>query len=212
MQSVIMPIIAVNIIFFIIQFFSNTFTVNFMLVPNQVFARPWILITSMFLHGSFSHLFFNMYGLLIFGPLLERSIGPSRFLFMYMISGIVAAIGHVVLNTLLFGGAAPALGASGAIMGMLGTLIILMPELRILFFFAIPMPLKYAGFVWAAIDVLGIFVPSGVANIAHLAGMATGLLYGLYLKNKGGKYQRKFRKTSHITIEDADEYMKFGRI
>ena len=177
-RTVVMPIIVINLIVFLLQLtLGSAFTNSFILISEDIFTRPWILVTSMFLHSTFgfSHILFNMYALFLFGPLLEQRIGAKRFLFLYLGSGFVAAF----LSSFFY---ARALGASGAIMGMIGAMIILLPHLRLLLFFVIPMPLWMAGIAWALIDLFGVFFPSGVGNIAHLVGMGIGLLYGFYLQ------------------------------
>jgi len=211
-KSVILPIVAVNGVMFLLQIIISGFTEYFMLVPSQVLARPYILLTSVFLHAGFNHIFWNMYALIIFGPLLEQRIGPKRFLFIYLLSGLLAAIGHIILSLFIYGSAPPALGASGAVMGMLGVLIVLMPYIRLLFFFFIPMSLRTAGIIWIIMDMIGVFVPSGVGNLAHLVGVACGLIYGFILSKGKKKYYRTFMHKGHITIEDVDDYMKHGKI
>ena len=183
-----------------------------MLISNDVLTRPWILLTSIFLHGSLDHLFFNMYGLFLFGILLEQKVGAKKFAFIYFLSGIIASIFSSLIYPLISGTVFRALGASGAIMGIIGALIILMPNLRLLFLFIVPMPLWVAGIIWALIDFFGIFIPSGIANIAHLVGMGTGILIGLYLKRLRTSYQRKFSSKTHMDAEDIEEYFKTGRI
>jgi uncharacterized protein len=215
-KSVVSTLIIINVIMFFLQIIlGNNFTNLLMLNPNLILKNPLYLFqifTSMFMHGGFNHLFWNMYGLLMFGQLLENKIGWERFLLVYMTAGIFAGFGHIVLSMFLFGSAPPALGASGAIMGMLGTLIILMPDLRLLFFFFIPTNLRTAGIIWILMDLFGVFIPNGVGNIAHLVGIATGLIFGLYLKQNYRQFNKKFSKKFHITIEDANDYMKNGRI
>src|SRR3989339_135223 len=167
-RSWILPLIIANVAVFALQMMlGNLFTESLMLISSDVTARPWILFTSMFLHGGLDHILFNMYGLFIFGSLLERKIGPNRFIALYLGSGLAAAL----LSSLFY---ARALGASGALMGVIGAMVILMPNLQLLFFFIIPMPLWVAGIVWAVLDSIGIFVPSGIANVAHLVGMGCG--------------------------------------
>ncbi|RJQ15490.1 rhomboid family intramembrane serine protease [Candidatus Woesearchaeota archaeon] len=206
LKSAVVMLISFNIAIFILQFiFGNAFTNQGVLLSSDVWIRPWTLITSMFLHSSIFHLVFNMYVLLIFGSLLESKIGTKRFLLIYFVSGILAGI----VSTFFY----PAvLGASGAIMGVMGVIIIIMPDLKVLFFFAIPMPLWVASLVIVLIDVVGIFVPSGIANIAHLAGLAVGLLYGLTLRKEKKIYHKKFSSKRHLQDEDIDEYFKSGRI
>jgi len=205
-RTAVMPIIGINILFFVLQIvLGDGFTEALMLIGSDIFSRPWILLTSMFLHGGLNHLFFNMYGLLLFGPLLEHKIGAKKFLFVYLTSGLIAAF----FSSFFY---ARALGASGAIMGMLGALIILMPNLRLLFLFIIPMPLWVAGIVWILIDALGIFIPSGIGNIAHLVGIGCGLLFGLYLKKQRKVYQKKFSSKTHMDVDDIEEYLRSGKI
>ncbi|MBR9691986.1 rhomboid family intramembrane serine protease [Candidatus Woesearchaeota archaeon] len=203
-RTVVLPLIGLNILFFVLQtVLGRNFTEMFMLISSDAFTRPWILLTSMFLHGGLNHLFFNMYALLLFGPLLEHRIGANRFLLIYIASGLIAAI----LSSFFY---PAALGASGAIMGMIGALIILMPDLKLLFLFVIPMPLWVAGIIWALLDLLGIF--PGVAHIAHLVGMGCGLLYGLYLKKQKRDFEVEFNSKTHMDSEDIEEYLKTGRI
>jgi len=205
-RNVVLPLIIINIIIFIIQMaVGRNFTEAFMLISQDISTRPWILFTSMFLHGSPNHLIFNMYGLFLFGPLLEHKIGSKRFLFTYIIAGLVAAL----LSSFFY---PAALGASGAIMGIIGAIIILMPQLKLLFLFLIPMPLWIAGIVWFFIDFAGIFIPSGVANIAHIVGMGCGILFGLYFKKQRKEYNKKFASKTHMGAEDIEEYFKSGRI
>jgi membrane associated rhomboid family serine protease len=210
-KSVIIPIIALNFIMFLLQLFVSNFTSMFVLTAD-IWNRPYILVTSMFLHGDFNHIFWNMYGLMMFGPLLEQRIGWKRFLGLYLASGVFAALGHVLLSQVIYGNIPNALGASGAVMGMLGALIILMPDLRLLFMFFIPMSLRTAGIIWALMDLFGVFVPSGIGNIAHLIGMACGLLFGLLMNREKKKYYRVFREKGQLTIEDVDDYLNNGRI
>lgn len=205
-RGVVMPLIALNAIMFILQLALDAkFTNSLILVSSDILARPWMLLTSMFLHAGINHLLFNMYALLIFGQLLEQRIGSKRFILIYLLSGIIAAL----LSSFFY---ERALGASGAIMGIIGTLIILMPGLGLLLFFVVPMPLWIAGIIYAAIDAFGIFFPSGIGNIAHLVGMGCGLLYGLYLKKQSKKFHKKFASKKHLESEDIEEYLKTGRI
>jgi uncharacterized protein len=212
-KNAVMPIIVANLIFFGLQtFLGRGFTSSFMLVSDDIFTRPWIIVTSMFLHGSPNHLLFNMYALFLFGPFLEQRIGTKRFFTIYFLSGIAASILSSFLYPLLLGQSLNALGASGAIMGMLGVLIIIMPDLKLLLFFIVPMSLRTAGIIWVLIDTFGIFFPSGVANIAHLVGLGTGLIYGMNLKKERRKFDKKFYSKKHLGKDDVEEYLKTGRI
>lgn len=174
LKYVALSLIAINVAMFILQQIIPGMTEALLLNASDVWQRPWILLTSMFLHADITHLVFNMYALLIFGTLVESRIGSNRFLGAYIVSGIIAAAGATLFYP-------KALGASGAIMSLLGLTIILMPDLKVLFFFVIPMTMRTAGIIFALIDIIFIFIPTGVANIAHLIGLACGLAYGYYL-------------------------------
>jgi membrane associated rhomboid family serine protease len=207
LRNVALWLIGINVFVFILQsIIGDSFTNTFMLVAGDLFARPWILLTSMFLHGSLTHLFFNMYALLIFGPLLERQIGSKRLLISYLVSGLFAGIIYSLYYTFIVG--APntsALGASGAIMGFLGLVIMLLPKLKVLFFFIIPMDMRTAGIIFALIDLFGFIVPGdGIAHLAHLAGLAAGLMIGYFLVLQRKKYAKRF------TGQSNNNYFKGG--
>jgi len=205
-NSVVIPLIVINIIFFILQStLGNNFTSTFMLISKDIFTRPWTIITSMFLHGGTTHLFFNMYALLLFGNLIEQKVGKIRFLWVYFTSGILASLAFA-----FFRPASAAVGASGAIMGILGVTIILLPHLRVLFFFFIPMSMRTAGIIMALVDAFGLF--PGVAGTAHLGGMACGLIFGLYFKKRKGKLNKRFASKTHLNDEDMDAYIRDGKI
>lgn len=205
-KNAVTPLIILNVVFFILQIFlGRDFTNLFILISDDIFSRPWIIITYMFLHGSPYHLLFNMYVLYIFGPLLEQRIGANRFLLIYFLSGIIAAFGSSLFYN-------ASLGASGAIMGILGVLIILMPDLRLLFFFMVPMTLRTAAILMVLIDIFGVFHPSGTANVGHLVGLGSGLVYGLLLKKEKIKFNKKFSVKKDLDSKDVDEYLRSGRI
>ncbi|MDK2891705.1 MAG: hypothetical protein PWQ49_97 [Methanohalophilus sp.] len=158
--------------------FLGLFYGLFQLYPNDMLSMPWTIITHMFLHASFSHLFFNMMVLFFFGRELERRIGNNRFLYVYFISGIVAAIGFSITSSTSL----PLVGASGAIMGVFATLTILAPDLPVYVFF-FPMRIKHALMLFAILDFALIGTNDMVAHTAHLSGIAVGIYMGLRLKN-----------------------------
>ena len=211
MRSAIFPLIIINVIMYLLQNAVEGFTETFVLISAIVLSEPWRLVTSMFLHGSQVHIFLNMFVLFIFGPVLEQRIGTKKFLQIYFISGLAAGLLAVLFYE-------AALGASGAIMGIVGATIYLLPNLRVLLFFIIPMPLWFAGIIIAGIDFLGMLniISLGSRNIAHaahLGGMAAGFLLAHYLKGKSKKIRmNRFESKTHLTADEIDEYMKNGRI
>lgn len=167
-------LVAICVIAFILQIAIPGFTEAFLLQQEKPF-EIWRFFTAMFLHGDIAHLLYNMLALFFFGMILEKLIGSKKFLLVYFSSGIIA-------NLISINFYSSSLGASGAIFGIIGALIIIRPGLSV-FAFGLPMPMFIAGILWAIGDIIGIFVPSGIANIAHLSGMVVGLLLGALFKN-----------------------------
>lgn len=162
----------------------------FALVSADVTTRPWILATSIFLHSGPEHLFSNAFVLLLFGLALESIIGSRRFAAVFFIAGISASIGSSIIYPV-------SLGASGAIFGIVGTLTVLRPKMAV-YAFGIPLPMVLASFLWALLDLGGLFAPSGTANLAHLVGLAAGLVVGFSFRSK---FKEPARKTEKVLTE-----------
>jgi len=195
--AIILTIICV--IVFILQFSYEPLTEEFFLKSSDVLQRPWILVTSMFLHGGVDHLLFNMIALALFGSILEKIIGGKKFLILYFVSGIIASVGSAFFYE-------ASLGASGAIFGILGALGILRPRMTIYMGF-IPMPMVVAVFFWGISNFLGLFFPGQIANAAHLGGLFVGLIVGFYWKKDfGEKYiKRKTRSLDERTARTWED-------
>ena len=149
--------------------------------PGLALRYPWMFVTSIFLHVSPAHLFFNMIALFFFGIYLEPIIGRRRFAALFMVSGVVGNVGYMLTAP---GPLTPAIGASGAIYGVVGTLAVLAP-LSIVFVGMLPMPMILVAIGYAFLAYLGLFGGSSqIAEGAHLGGMALGAAYGIYLKAK----------------------------
>ena len=147
---------------------------------------PWQLLTYSFLHGSLTHLFFNMFALWMFGVSIERSMGSRRFLFYYFFAVVGAGLVQLVVAS-LSGGIYPTIGASGGVMGILLAFGMFFPNAEILLLIPpIPLKAKYMVALYAAFDLFaGVTgTQQGVANFAHLGGMAFGLLLILYWRGK----------------------------
>ncbi|HTY91272.1 MAG TPA: rhomboid family intramembrane serine protease [Methanocella sp.] len=173
-------IIAITVIVYVLQLLFPKLTDVFILSASTLLSHPWSVVTSIFLHASLMHLFFNMLALFFFGPLLERRIGSGRFLGIYFGTGIVAGLAQV----LVFPGSA-VLGASGAIFGVLGVLTVLMPDLKVILYF-VPLKMVYVTILFAVLDLYPVLTGTsdGVAHIAHLTGLAFGLAAGFYYREK----------------------------
>ena len=137
--------------------------------------RPWTLLTSMFVHADFWHIFANMFTLYFFGNYVHALIGEKKFLIVYFLGGFAGGALYLLMASPL----SIAVGASGAIFAVAGVLVVMRPNLRVIVF-PIPLPVP----LWVA--VLGGFVimsfASFVAWQAHLGGLALGLIAGLIFR------------------------------
>ncbi|HPH32405.1 MAG TPA: rhomboid family intramembrane serine protease [Chitinophagaceae bacterium] len=177
---------------------------------HSEFFKPHQLITHMFMHGSFAHLFFNMFGLWMFGAAIEHRYGAKRFLQFYIISGLGAAVLHMgilylemepimdifrrlpmeeqleLIESPSFKVNVATLGASGAVFGCLAAFGYLYPNSIIMINFLLPMKAKWLVLIYAGMELLLAFRNSAgdtVAHFAHLGGALTGFLL-VYFWNK----------------------------
>ncbi len=197
--SVNLILITINVVAFMIftlLIYFNPSSLDYVAIkPSNILGGLylWTFLTSMFMHGGLFHLFANMFTLFSIGSLVERILGPRRNLWFYLISGLFAGL-FFVLVAFLFGTDLNtyAVGASGALFGLIGLLMLLTPDLPLyIMFIPIPIKMKYAApgmllLLWL-ISVAG-KIPIG--NTAHLGGLLAGLAYGIYLRKK---YKNKVR-------------------
>ena len=200
-------IILINIVVFIAQNFIPNFTQNFALhfYASPDF-KPYQLLTHMFMHGSISHIFFNMFALFMFGAALEYRMGPKRYFTYYLLTGFGAVMLHFAsmywesystlmeiqqyvaqgqltpeqISNAYFNTFHVTLGASGALFGVLAGFAMLYPNQE-LFLMFIPIPIKAKYFVlgYAAIELfLGVSGSSNdnIAHFAHLGGALFGFI------------------------------------
>jgi membrane associated rhomboid family serine protease len=190
-------LIATVLMFFVQQTVSGATSLLY-LVPTQVLARPWTLVTYMFLHAGFGHIFWNMLGLYFFGPRVESRMGSQRFLTLYLLSGVVGALFSVLLAPLN-----PILGASGAVLGVLMAFARFWPRERLYIWGVLPIEARWLVIIYAAIDIMGFngFGRLGVANVAHLGGFAGALLYLLFLERRQGA--RRFKQAATPRVAES---------
>ena len=167
-----------------------------MFFPTSDYFRPFQIVTHMFMHADIGHLFFNMFAVFMFGPPLEATWGPKRFLFYYLLTGFGSVLLHTLVRGLeiywfgesMFAANVPSLGASGAVFGLLVGYGMLFPDNRIMLLFPpIPLKAKYFVLIYAAVELfmgLGNF-NTGVAHYAHLGGALFGFLLILYWRKFG---------------------------
>ncbi len=179
---------------------------HFFLASN---FQPWQFITYMFVHGSLTHLFFNMFALWMFGRIMEQVFGSRRFLLLYMVCGLGAGLmqegvqwaefklmGYDEYPLALIRNALDSwttVGASGAVYGILLSFGMTFPNER-MFIFPIPFPVKAKYFVvgYALLELFSAVLRSadGVAHMAHLGGMLFALALILYWRHRGPRLRR----------------------
>ena len=174
--------------------------------------KAFQVVTYMFMHGGFMHLFFNMYALFMFGRVLESVWGSARFLTFYLVTGIGAGLVQEVVQFIYYdmqlsmyqgvslgaGVVVPmaqylnmwiTVGASGAIYGILLAFAMTFPNERLFIMpFPVPIKAKYFVLIFGAIELLsglGNHAGDNVAHFAHLGGMLFGLILILYWRKKG---------------------------
>ena len=150
----------------------------------------------MFMHAGYIHLFVNMISLLFVGSFIERILGRKRYFWFYIMAGIFAGILYI-LTELLSKSGLGAVGASGTLFGVAGLMMILTPNLPLYVMF-IPIPIKAKYAVPGLLIILWLIsLTAGITigNTAHLGGLLTGLVYGVYLRKK---YRRKTEYINRI--------------
>lgn len=200
----------VNVIVFVAYLLNKDFmmTTFALFYPTSHYFHWWQLITHMFMHGGWAHIFFNMWALIMFGSAVEQTIGSRKMLILYFVAGLGAValhFGTMYLECLYFENqleagvlsaaqsyarlkVTPTVGASGAIYGLLMSYALLYPQNRLTLIFP---PISMKAMTWVIIfAVIELFVgirgvADGVAHFAHLGGMLFGWLMIRYWKKKG---------------------------
>ncbi len=203
-------LIIINVIIFLASLLNENFMIGTfaLFYPTSPYFHWWQVVTHMFMHGGFWHIFFNMYTLMIFGGVVERILGSKKFLFFYFICGLGAVALHLGVEYLqmqsYMQGAAlgnataiqnialikntPTVGASGAIYGVLMGYAMLFPESRMtLLFPPVTLSAKWMVVIFAAIELFtGVTgLSAGIAHFAHLGGMLIGWLMILSWRKRG---------------------------
>ncbi len=199
---VIKNILIINGIVFFISILAQNIVVGgvlldtyingyFGLIPfsNPVWSfYPWQLITYQFLHGGFSHIFFNMLILWMFGMEIENVMGSRKFLVFYLLAGI----GGGLLQLLLGSGAGVIIGASGAVYGVMVAFAMFYPDRLIYIYFLIPVKAKYLIVFLMVIEFLSVGDGSFVAHLAHLGGAIVGFSFVMLDRQHNFNFDRLF--------------------
>ena len=217
LPPVVKHLLIINVLLYLATFTMNRFHIDLTDYLGLHFFkasdfRAYQLITYMFMHGNFEHLFFNMFALWMFGNTLENIWGSKRFLWFYMLCGIGAGLCQEVVqyiqyvttlaqyDSVNFGGGQVismanylnmlnTVGASGAIYGLLLAFGMMFPNSMIYLYFFVPIKAKWFVIGYAVIELVSGFIGGGnVAHFAHLGGMLFGLILILVWKKKGRLY------------------------
>ncbi len=186
LTEVVKQLIIINVIIFIGTVIPPLSSYRDILAfhPPGYGFKPFQIVTHMFMHSGSSptHLFFNMFTLYFFGPMIERLWGPKKFLVYYILCGLGALGLHFLIGNLT-GGVSPVLGASGAISGVVLAFGMLYPNMKVMLLIPpIPMKAKYMVLIFLGIDLyLGLSSHNtGIAHFAHLGGALFGFLLILF--------------------------------
>jgi membrane associated rhomboid family serine protease len=205
---VVRNLLIANIAVYLVQSFlridlATIFGYHTFSLQEMGLFNPIQIFTYMFLHSGTSHIFSNMFGLFMFGPMLENFLGSKRFLILYIVSGVGACLLHGGISlyeisqfpldsaeyTMMM--SIPMVGASGAIFGMLGAFARLFPNTEMIIFpLPIPVKAKYLVSLYALFEIFSGFynVMPGVAHFAHIG----GLIFGILLINYWNKKKDRF--------------------
>lgn len=204
MPKTIKVIVLINLAVFLSWFFAmSNFTLLKFMVDNFLVSwqallegRYWVLITSVFSHNSFFHFLINMYVLVGFGSVLLRFMRPVTFMNFYLTAGVVGSFAHAFLSlTVMNAPEIPALGASGAIAGIILLFSLLFPNEKLLLLGLIPVRAIWGAIIVVGVDIWGLIAQSkgGGFNIghgAHLGGALMGVVWYFYYRIKIKKLNR----------------------
>ena len=173
-------IIGINFLLFIASAIFNELVYILGLAPALLWERPWTILTNIFIHASFGHILGNMITLFFFGRALTMLVGKNKFLLVYFGGGILGNIFYILLAPPL----SIAVGASGAVFAIAGALVVMMPNLKVLVYFIVPMPLWVVVILFFGLWSIPGFVSPNIAWQAHLGGLILGLIAGYFFKRR----------------------------
>ncbi|MDR2176942.1 MAG: rhomboid family intramembrane serine protease [Treponema sp.] len=183
-DGVALWLVGINLVIFLVrQVFGTWIDILFSMIPAQIVTRRWLwtFLTYMFLHDGFSHIFFNMFALFVFGIQVERHMGSREFLLFYLVSGVLAGFFSFVVY--FFTGAyyIRLMGASGAIFAVQLAYAVYYPRSVIYLWGLLPLraPVMVLGFT--ALELFSMITgrAGNVAHVTHLAGFGFAWLYFL---------------------------------
>jgi membrane associated rhomboid family serine protease len=219
-------IIAINVLVFLAWWaarfepvLDQVMVANFLVSTDHLLhGHVWTLVTAAFSHIEFWHIALNMIVLWSFGVLLETLWGTAVFVGFYLTAAVVASASHCFVSTVLLGDSGiPALGASGAVSGLLLAFALLFPHHRILIFGIIPVPALVGALGFVALDLWGLFAQTqgggiGIGHGAHLGGALCGFLFwALYLRTRFRRPATGPSTGVEMTAEEIHEFQRLRR-
>ena len=226
LPTIVKNLLIINVLMFLATFTLERFHIDLSNILGLHFFkasdfRIYQIITYMFMHANFGHLFFNMFALWMFGNTLENIWGSKRFLLFYMVCGIGAGLCQELVQYIQYttslssysnvnlGGQIVTMdaylnmmttvGASGAIYGLLLAFGMMFPDSRIYLYFLLPIKAKWFVIGYAVLElIMGLGGADNVAHFAHLGGMLFGLLLILYWRKNPAGPNKNFRKLKDV--------------
>jgi membrane associated rhomboid family serine protease len=220
---VIKNLLIINGVVFVITLLLDQLVFNGMpgiYIVNKWFAlnplvegfnfQVWQLVTYQFLHANFSHILFNMIALWMFGIEIEHIMGSRKFLYFYLLCGVVAGLFNLFLTPVI--GEAPALtvGASGAIYGVLIAFALFFPNRYIFLYFFIPVKAKYLIGFFIILEFFMVNSGGNVAHLAHLGGALAGFVFILLDSKSNVDFKLMFRRNKFQQNSSANPFGKIS--
>jgi len=170
----------------------------------------WQLLTYQFMHGSFTHILFNMFMLWMFGMEIENIMGSKKFLIFYLACGFGAGLLQLFLSQLFEGGMGPTIGASGAVFGVMIAFAMYFPDRYVFIYFLIPVKAKYLIAFLVVLEFMSVGDRSFVAHLAHIGGAITAFFFILYDRrnrigagNVFGSFKKSNNRFSSSSLRNA---------
>ncbi len=183
---------------------SNYFGLNALGEGFQI----WQLVTYQFMHGDFSHIFFNMFMLWMFGMEIEHVMGSKKFLIFYLLSGIGAGLLQLFLSPVLTGAMGVTIGASGAVYGVMIAFGMTFPDRYVFIYFLLPIKAKYLIAILMVFEFMAVNDPSLVAHLAHIGGAVTAFIFILLDKRNNFNFDKMFGSSKKRKPNQTSSFFK----
>ena len=194
----VLRLLIANVVMYFLQQTVPGLTAALAFYPPEILARPWTVVTYMFVHGSISHILFNMLALYFFGSRVEQRLGPERFFALYFIGGISGAV-----LSFAFERGSPVIGASAGVFGVMLAFARFWPRDQIYIWGIIPVEARWLVGISTLMALFGGFTGGGgVAHFAHLGGFIGAFFYLLFLERHSGA--RRFKRVATAVPVAAD--------